>query len=107
MLCTALACALGGTPHDIRAELPTLAPDKARIVLYMAVATELPSFCPYLTVDNERVGKLCVGNFFAVDRPPGAHPVGVGIDRNLSAFGEQGVTEPVDLTLAPGETAYV
>jgi hypothetical protein len=106
-LFTALACALGGTPHDISVELPALAPDKARIILYMAVATELPSYCPPLTLDGEGVGKLCVGNFFSEDRSPGAHQVGVGIDRNLSAFGEQGATEPVELTLAPGETAYV
>ena len=107
MLGTALACAMGGAPHDVSTELPALAPDKARIILYMAVATELPSYCPPLTLDGEGVGKLCVGDFFSEDRSPGAHQVGVGIDRNLSAFGEQGATEPVDVTLAPGETAYV
>jgi hypothetical protein len=105
-LCSALAC-VGPAHQDVRIELPPLAQDDSRVILYMAVATELPGYCPSLTLDKERVGKLCVGNFFVVDRPPGAHEVGVGIDRNLSAFGEQGATEPVDLTLAPGETAYV
>jgi hypothetical protein len=98
---------MGGAPHNVSTELPALAPDNARIILYMAVATELPSYCPPLTLDGEGVGKLCVGTFFSEDRSPGAHQVGVGIDRNLSAFGEQGATEPVDVTLAPGETAYV
>ena len=105
-LCSALAC-VGPAHQDVRIELPPLAQDESRVILYMAVATELPSYCPFLTVDNARVGKLCVGNFFVVDRPPGPHVVGVGIDQNLSAFGEQGTTEPVDLTLALGETAYV
>ena len=105
-LCSALAC-VGPAHQDVRIELPPLAQDESRVILYMAVATELPSYCPFLTIDKERVGKLCVGNFFFVDRPPGPHVVGVGIDRNLSAFGEQGTTEPVDLTLALGETAYV
>lgn len=103
LFCTALACA---APSP-RIELSPLPPNQTRIILYMAVATELPSYCPKLTVDGAAVGKLCVGNFFAVDQPPGVHQVGVGIDKNLSAFGEQGVTEPVDLTLGPGETGYV
>lgn len=105
-LCSALAC-VGPAHQDVRIELPALAQDQSRVILYMAVATELTSYCPSLTVDKERVGKLRVGNFFLVDRPPGVHQVGVGIDPNLSSFGEQGVTEPVALTLAPGETAYV
>jgi len=104
LLCAALACASAPSPQI---ELPALSPNQTRIILYMAVATELPSYCPKLTVDGIDVGKLCVGHFFAVDQSPGLHQVGVGLDKNLSAFGEQGVTEPVSLTLGPGETAYV
>jgi hypothetical protein len=107
ILCTALACELGPAQHDLSAELPPLPPDQARIILYMVVANELPSYCPYLTVDGEPVGKLCVGTFFYVDQSPGVHQVGVAIEKRLSAFGEQATTEPVDLKIGPGGTAYV
>ncbi|HBZ69267.1 MAG TPA: hypothetical protein DEP35_05815 [Deltaproteobacteria bacterium] len=73
----------------------------------MVVAPQIAGYCPYLTVDNEPVGKLCLGTFLYVDQSPGAHQVGVGIDKRLSAFGEQGITEPVDLKIGPGGTAYV
>ena len=106
-LCTALACELGPAQHDLSTELPPLQPDQARIILYMVVANELPAYCPNLTVDGEPVGKLCVGTFFYVDQSPGVHQVGVGIDKNLTAFGQQGATEPIDLKIGPGGTAYV
>ena len=103
----ALACGLGPASREPSVELPPLSPDQARIILYTVVAPEIPGYCPYLTVDGEPVGKLCVGTFFYVDESPGAHQGGVGIDRRLSAFGEQGVTVPVDLKIGPGGTAYV
>jgi hypothetical protein len=107
LLCIALACERGPAQHDLSAELTPLPPDQARIILYMAVANELPRYCPHLTVDGEPVGKLCVGTFFYVDQSPGVHQVGVGTDKSLSAFGEQGMTEPIDLKIGPGGTAYV
>jgi hypothetical protein len=61
LFCAALACA---SAPPARAELAPLPPNQARIILDMAVATELPSYCPKLTVNFEGVGKLCVGNFF-------------------------------------------
>jgi hypothetical protein len=106
--CAALACGLVPTSQEMgAAELPPLPAGQVRIILYMAVATELPGYCPILTVDNESVGKLCVGTFFSFDRSPGAHQVGVGIDKTLSAFGEQDTPTPVELTLGAGETGYV
>ena len=106
-LCMALGCALGSAPRDGGAELPPVAPDLARIILYMVVANELPSYCPHLTVDGEPVGRLCVGNFLFVDQPPGVHKVNVAVDKNLSAFGEQSATDPLDLKLGRGETGYI
>lgn len=107
VLCIALGCELGPTQHDLSTELPPLSPDQARIILYMVIANELPAYCPRLTVDGEPVGKLCVGTFFYVDQLPGVHQVGVGTDKNLSAFGQQGATGPIDLKIGPGGTAYV
>jgi hypothetical protein len=57
-------------------------------------------------VDDQPVGRLCLGTFIYVDQSPGAHQVGVEIQQNLTTFGAQ-AAEPVNLKLAPGETAYV
>jgi len=104
--CTALACELGPTSHPPRAELPPVSPGQARIILYMAVSNELPGYCPHLAIDDEPVGRLCLGTFIYVDQSPGAHQVGVEVQKDLSAFGAQ-AAEPVDLKLGPGDTAYV
>jgi len=107
LLCAALACAPQRQQRNAAAELPPVPPNLARIILYMVIANELPSYCPHLTVDGEDIGKLCVGSFFLVDQSPGVHQVNVATDKNLSAFGEQGVTDPVNLELRAGETGYV
>jgi hypothetical protein len=105
--CTALACTPGPAEHDLSAELPPPSPGQARIILYMFVSNELPGFCPYLTVDGESVGKLCVGTFIYIDQSPGAHQVGVDTSKSPRWFSEQSMTEPIDLKIGPDGTAYV
>jgi hypothetical protein len=106
--CTVLACELGPASRDLSAELPPLSPSQARIILYMVVSNEIPGFCPHLTVDDEPVGRLCVGTFIYVDQSPGAHQVGVGgAEKNVYVLSEEAMAGPVDLKIGPGGTAYV
>jgi hypothetical protein len=105
--CTALACELGPVEHNLSAELPPLSPSQSRIILYMVVSNELPGFCPHLTVDDEPVGRLCVGTFIFVDQSPGAHQVGVGGEKSVYALTEEAMAGPIDLKIGPGGTAYV
>ena len=53
------------------------------------------------------MGELPVGTFLYVDRAPGVHPVGVEPQPSASAFGGQAPTQPVPMTLLPGDTAYL
>jgi len=104
--CTALACERGPTSQPLSAELPPLSPGQVRIILYMAVSNELPGYCPHLTIDDQAVGRLCLGTFLYVDQSPGAHQIGVELQKELSTFGAQAAAA-VDLKLGPGDTAYV
>jgi hypothetical protein len=53
------------------------------------------------------VAEIHAGTFLYVDRPAGMHELGVRARKADAAFGAQGVTAPVELPLAAGETAYV
>jgi hypothetical protein len=102
----AWSCATSSDPGGAAA-LPALAPGQGRIVLYMSPLTEAPQFRPILTLDGADLGKMRVGTYSYVDRPPGAHELGVRAESRLAAFGEQGATEPLAIALADGDTAYV
>jgi hypothetical protein len=103
----ALGCASGPTYEEIRSTLPPVAPGQGRIYLFLTGATEVPGFFPQLTLDGTLVGELRPNTFLYVDRPEGAHVVGVHVKTDNAAFGTQGATDPLEIPLEPGELAYV
>jgi hypothetical protein len=103
----ALACASGPPRPQGTAWLPGIAPGLGRLVLYHTNDTDITLFHPMLTVDGEPVGELPVGTFVYVDRPPGAHEVGVKAQPNFSAFGGQAPTPPVSIMYLPAQTSYL
>ncbi|MFI5216373.1 MAG: hypothetical protein ACHQ3O_07505 [Candidatus Limnocylindria bacterium] len=105
--CAALACASGPPRPQGTAGLPALAPDLGRLILYHTNGDDAAMFHPALSVDGEPVGDLPLGTFRYVDRAPGVHLIAIKKQPNVSAFGGQAPTRPVDVLLAPGETTYV
>jgi hypothetical protein len=102
-----LACTTGTPYREVAAQLSTPPAGLGRVVLYRTNASEVPEFRPNLTVDGQSVGTLGAGTFFAIDRPPGSHQVGVRPAPSLAAFGNEAAAAPVEVVLAPGETVYV
>jgi len=105
-LLAALACATGPTYRQAEASLPALAPGNGRLFVFQTTS-EVPTFFPKIAVDGAFAGELRADSFFSVDLPAGVHRVGVHVDASNAAFGSQGATEPVELLMEAGQTAYV
>jgi len=102
-----LACSTGTPYAQVAAELPALSSGSARIMVYMTTNTEAPEFHPDIAIDGREIGKIGSGTFFYRDVPAGVHQVGVMTDEHLAGLGNQGATDPVELSVAPGTTSYV
>jgi len=103
-LLLAVGCASGPTYEQLRPTMPAIASGQGRIFVYLPASTAVPAN-PQITIDDELVGVLRPGTFLSFDRPEGAHVVGVHV-KAVNVFG-QGATEPVEIPLLAGETAYV
>jgi len=102
----AVACATGPTYQQAEAALPALAPGSGRLFVFQTTS-EVPTFFPKIAIDGAFAGELRADSFFSADLPAGLHHVGVHVDESNAAFGSRGATEPVELLIEAGRTAYV
>jgi hypothetical protein len=100
------ACATGTPYAEVMESIPALPAGQGRIMVYMTDSSQPIDFYPTVTVDAVPVGTIRAGTFFYVDRPAGLHQVGIG-EHQASVISNQIATEPVDIEVIPGETAYV
>ena len=104
-LAASFACSTGTPWSKVAATLPAPPPGEGRVLIYMA--TGEVDWWPALSVDGAQLGKIKPGTFFYVDESAGPHAIGVPADPHLAAFGNQGVTTPVNVLVQSGRTAYV
>jgi hypothetical protein len=106
-LALAVACSHGPTWDQFRKQAAGPRPGYARIFVYTPLRSEALGFHPDVALDGEVVGTSSPGTFFLVDREPGVYELTVPPKRYLSAFGNQGASEPAKVSLWLGQSAFV
>jgi hypothetical protein len=101
---TLTGCATSGAKFsEMKASMPSLAADSARIYLYRTAILGA-AVQPQVKLNGEAIGKAVPRGFFYVDRPAGAYEVSTSteVKRNLSLTLEKGQTRYVRLNISMG-----
>lgn len=90
-------CATGPSLQQSQANVPDMAPDRARIFLYRTNSPFGAAIQPSVKLDNAVVGEAVPGGVFFCDVPPGHHVVSVTTEAEKIA----------NIDIAAGQASYI